>query len=193
MNNAEYMAMHRSYEEARSLMERLQYWRLTAETRKMLNEAYDLREASDYHGAVAMFERVRDQGEAFVEGYEIPSIRLAGQQSNGSKVELFAQPRPIKDEHYLHKDQEIVHCTGKTFRIVDCNILTQEEDLIRCVSGDVLIYQGILAPEAEQWDTVEAPWNNLDLVKVRKFSAYKPFLGVSPRWVTDENAYSHGL
>ena len=193
MNNAEYMAMHRSYDEARALMEHLQYWRLTAETRKMLNDAYDLREASDYQRAVEMFEQVRDHGEAFVQGYEIPSIRLTGQQPNGPKVEFFAQPRPIKDEHYLHKDQEIIYCAGKTFRIVDCNILTREDDLIRCVSGDVLIYQGILAPEAEQGDTVEAPWNNLDLLKARKFSAYKPFLGVSPRWVTDENAYSHGL
>lgn len=192
MTSAEYTAMHRSYEEAGALRDRLQCCRLTAQTREMIRKAYGLRRGSDYQGAVEIFQQVLNHGEAFAEGYDIPSIRPSDRQPpEGRMTELFAQPRPIEEIHYL--DQEIVHCAGKTFRIKSHSVKTRKDDLMLCVSGDRIVYQASLLPEAEMGEIVEAPWNNLDWLKARKFSIYRPFLSLPSRWVSEENAYSHSL
>ena len=188
----EHTPTYRAFKEEDLLLDLIQGCRLTAQTREMMSEALDLRLGNDFQGAADMFRRVRKHGEAFAEGYELPTIRLMPDCSlaNG-KAELGARPCPIEEDHCLKG--EIVYCAGHTFRIESCEIKRRKDDPIRFVSGDMIIYQGVLAPEAEKWETVKAPWNNSDWLKARKFSTDRPYMGVSARWVSDENAYSHGL
>ena len=191
MTGREHTPTYRAFKEEDILLELIQGCRLTAQTREMISEAYSLRRGNDYQGAADMFRRVCDHGEAFAEGYEIPTIRLMSDCSlSNGKAELGARPWPIEEDHCLKG--EIVYCAGHTFRIESCEIKRRKDDPIRFVSGDMLIYQGILAPEAEKWETVKAPWNNLDWLKARKFSTYRPYMGFSARW-TSKNPYSRSL
>ena len=194
MTSAEYTAMLRSYQDAQNMMARLQHWRLSPQTREMVRKAYDLRRGSHYQGAVEQIAQVLEEGRAFAEGYDIPSIRPYDLQQQGGEVtKLFAQPFTIEADHYLDKEQEIIYCAGDTFRIVGCDVKTLKDEPIRCVSGDMLVYQGLPVKEDETGETIEAPWENLDLLNSRKFSIYKPFLDLSSRWISNEDVCSHSL
>lgn len=190
MNSKEYTAMHRSYEEAEVMMDHLRFWRLTTPTREMFLRVFDLMEDNDHQSALEVIAQVLAEGEAFAKGYEIPSIFLDRWLPDG-RAELIAQPRPIKDDHYL--DQETIYCAGKTFRIEDCVVRTREDDPVLYVSGHMLVYKGSLVPENETGEILVAPWNDLGRVEERKFSRYKTFLNKSPGLRSDEQEDTYGL
>lgn len=170
-------------------MGRLQYWILSKKTRDMFHEAYDLRRAGRYREALEKIEEVLEFGEAFAKGYAIPSIILDKRCRNGS-VEFIAWPWIIEEVHHLDKDKDIIYCEGQIFRIESHAVKTRKDDPIRYASGNMLVYQGRKVEDKEAGELVVAPWDNLDLVKERKFSRYKPFLGQAPERISGPCAHS---
>lgn len=177
MTGEEFTAMNRAYGNVRVMTDRLAHWRLSPETKEMFGKVFDLLRDSQYQEALELSEKVLAQGKAFAEGYDIISIMLDRRLSD-DMAEFFAQPRIIEENHYLDQGREIIYYEGETFQIEHCKRLRRKDHPRLCVSGDRVVYRGRRV-DASAGEILVAPWNDLDRMKKRKFSMYKPFLGMS--------------
>ena len=171
----EHVLREHFYKRFTFLIDCVQYWRLTTETRKRYYQVVDLLDQRRYQQALDLAEDVIAHGEAYAEGYAFIEVLRDGNHANGM-AQLIAKPYPVRDVHYLDKDQEIIYSNGETFRIESCKLVTSESHPERCTTGSMLVFEATQVDEAETGEIVVAPWNDPDRVKKRKFSHMKMFL-----------------
>lgn len=169
------------------MMDLLQYWFLHKKTRKMFDEAFELRWAGRYQASLDMIEEVLAHGKAFSGGYAIPSVILDKRHPDGS-AKFIARAHIIENGRAL--EQEIIYCGDEAFRIEHCEIKTRKDDPFLCATGDMFVFQGRKVEEAKAGEVLEAPWSNPDLVKERKFSKDNPFSGQAPARISRPCSYS---
>ena len=163
---------------------------MTTATRKRYYQVVDLLDQHRYQQALDLAEDVIARGEAYAEGYAcIEVLHDSDANHANGMAQLIAKPYPVRDVHYLDKDQEIIYSNGETFRIESCKLVTSESNPELCSTGSMLVYEATQVNEAETGKIVVAPWNDPDRMKKRKFSHMKMFLSGGGRLANLGPAY----